>query len=60
MLRKRDAENRMVLNNVLMNGHYELLEYLLDSHVDALRDTPYTLEGKTTLLHQLFAAGMFI
>ena len=49
--RKRDPEGRFILNNVLINGHAHMLEYLLDNWVEAHANLPLTLEGNTTVLH---------
>ena len=51
MFRKRDPEGRFIFNNVLMNGHAHMLEYLLENWVDAHANLPLTLEGNTTVLH---------
>ena len=60
MFRKRDPEGRFIFNNVLMNGHAHMLEYLLENWVDAHANLPLTLEGNTTVLHQALAKATFV
>ena len=60
MFRKRDPEGRFIFNNVLINGHAHMLEYLLESWADAHANLPLTLEGNTTVLHQAFSKAAFI
>ena len=57
--RKRDPEGRFIFNNVLMNGHAHMLEYLLENWVDAHASLPLTLEGNTTVLHQALCRAAF-
>jgi len=59
MFRKRDPEGRFIFNNVLMNGHLHMLEYLLENHVEAHANLPLTLEGNTTVLHQALTRAAF-
>ena len=60
MFRKRDPEGRFIFNNVLINGHAHMLEYLLDNWVDAHANLPLTLEGNTTVMHQALAKAAFV
>jgi len=59
MFRKRDPEGRFIFNNVLMNGHALMLEYLVENWVDAHANLPLTLEGNTSVLHQSLAKAPF-
>ena len=59
MFRKRDPEGRFIFNNVLMNGHPHMLEYLLDNWVEAHANLPLSLEGNTTVLHQALCKAAF-
>ena len=51
MFKKRDPEGKFIFNNVLLNGHVDMLEYLLENWADAHANLPLTLEGSTTVLH---------
>lgn len=51
MFKKRDPEGKFIFNNVLLNGHVELLRYLLENWADAHANLPLSLEGNTTVLH---------
>ncbi len=57
--RKRDPEGRFIFNNVLLNGHVHMLEYLLTNWVEAHVNLPLTLEGNTTVLHQALCRAAF-
>lgn len=57
--RKRDPEGRFIFNNVLLNGHVHMLEYLLTNWVEAHANLPLTLEGNTTVLHQALCRAAF-
>ena len=35
MFQKRDAEGKLLINNVLLNGHADLLEYIVTNWIDA-------------------------
>lgn len=59
MFRKRDPEGRFIFNNVLMNGHAHMLEYILDNWLEAHSSLPLTLEGSTSVLHQALAKAAF-
>lgn len=52
VFRKRDAEGKLIINNVLLNGHLDMLEYILTHWIDALNNLDLSLEGHTSLLHQ--------
>ena len=51
LFRKRDPEGKFLLNLILLNGHDQMLAYVLENFKEAMRDLPLTLEGKTTVLH---------
>ena len=51
MLTKRDPEGKLIFNNVLLYGHADMLEYLLENWAQAHVNIPLTLEGNTTVLH---------
>lgn len=51
MFRKRDPDGKFIFNNVLLNGHADILEYLLKNWALAHSNLPLTLEGNTTVLH---------
>lgn len=52
ILKKRDAEGKLIINNVLLNGHVDMLEYILTHWIGAHANVVLTLEGHTTVLHQ--------
>ena len=60
VFKRRDPEGKFVINNVLMNGHAHMLEYLLLNWFDAHANLPLTLEGNTTLLHQALCKAAFV
>jgi hypothetical protein len=60
MFRKRDPEGRFIFNNALMNGHADMVEYLLDNWVEAHASLPLTLEGNTSVLHQALSKAAFL
>ena len=60
MFRKRDPEGRFIFNNVLLNGHAHMLEYILDNWLEAHSNLPLTLEGNTTVLHQCLCQAAFL
>ena len=51
MFKKRDPEGKFIFNNVLLNGHVHMLEYLLENWGQAHENLPLTLEGNTSVLH---------
>ena len=51
MFKKRDPEGKFIFNNVLLNGHVHMLEYLLENWGQAHANLPLTLEGNTSVLH---------
>ena len=51
VFKRRDPEGKFVINNVLMNGHAQMLEYILENWMEANANLPLTLEGNTTVLH---------
>ena len=51
MFKKRDPEGKFIFNNVLLNGHVHMLEYILENWAEAHANLPLTLEGSTTVLH---------
>jgi len=57
--RKRDPEGRFIFNNVLLNGHVHILEYLLNNWAEAHANLPLSLEGNTTVLHQALCKAAF-
>ena len=57
--RKRDPEGRFIFNNVLLNGHVHILEYLLNNWTEAHANLPLSLEGNTTVLHQALCKAAF-
>jgi hypothetical protein len=60
MFKRRDPEGKFVINNVLMNGHAHMLEYLLENWMEAHANLPLTLEGNTSVLHQAMCKAAFI
>lgn len=56
---RRDAENKLIINNVLLGGHAELLEYILTNWLDAHTGVRLSLEGHTSLLHQAMCQAIF-
>ena len=59
MFRKRNHEGRFIFNNVLMNGHAHMLEYLVENWADAHASLPLTLDSNTSVLHQALAKAAF-
>ena len=59
MFKKRDPEGKFIFNNVLLNGHVDMLEYLLEHWAEAHANLPLTLEGNTTVLHQALCKAAF-
>lgn len=51
IFKKRDAEGKLIINNVLLNGHVAMLEYILTNWVSSHTNLGLTLEGCTTVLH---------
>ena len=60
VFKRRDPEGKFVINNVLMNGHAHMLEYILENWMEANANLPLTLEGNTTVLHQAMCRAAFI
>ena len=60
VFKRRDPEGKFVINNVLMNGHAHMLEYLLENWMEAHANLPLTLEGNTSVLHQAMCKAAFI
>ena len=60
VFKRRDPEGKFVINNVLMNGHAPMLEYILENWMEANANLPLTLEGNTTVLHQAMCRAAFI
>jgi hypothetical protein len=56
---RRDAEDKLIINNVLLGGHVDLLEYILTHWLDAHATIRLSLEGHTSLLHQAMCQAMF-
>ena len=59
MFKKRDPEGKFIFNNVLLNGHVHMLEYILENWAEAHANLPLTLEGSTTVLHQALCKAAF-
>jgi|LakMenEpi03Aug12_release.lakeMendotaPanAssembly.Ray.scaffolds.fasta_scaffold106443_4 hypothetical protein len=51
IFKKRDAEGKLIINNVLLNGHAAMLEYILTNWASSHANLSLTLEGHTTVLH---------
>ena len=51
IFKKRDAEGKLIINNVLLNGHAVMLEYILNNWASSHTNVNLTLEGNTTVLH---------
>lgn len=49
--KRRDPESRFILNNVLLNGHLPMLDYLLSEFAKDHLGLHLTLEGNFTVLH---------
>lgn len=60
MFKKRDPEGKFIFNNVLLNGHVHMLQYLLENWAEAHANLPLTLEGNTTVLHQALYKAAFV
>ena len=60
VFKRRDPEGKFVINNVLMNGHAHMLEYLLENWMEAHSNLPLTLEGNTSVLHQAMCKAAFV
>lgn len=60
MFKKRDPEGKFIFNNVLLNGHVDMLEYLLENWAQAHASLPLTLEGNMTVLHQALCQAAFL
>lgn len=56
---RRDAEDKLIINNVLLGGHADLLEYILTHWLDAHLNVRLSLEGQTSLLHQAMCQAVF-
>jgi hypothetical protein len=50
--KRRDPEGRFILNNVLLNGHLPMLDFILNEHADQHIGLNLTLDGNLTVLHQ--------
>lgn len=48
-----------MINNALLNGHADILEYILTHWLDAHTSIRLSLEGHTSLIHQALAQAMF-
>ena len=59
VFKRRDPEGKFIINNVLMNGHAHMLEYLLENWLDAHANLPLALEGNTSVLHQAMCKAAF-
>lgn len=59
IFKRRDAEGKLIINNVLLNGHADMLEYILTHWIDALNNIELSLEGRTSLFHQAMCKAMF-
>jgi hypothetical protein len=60
VFKKRDPEGKFIINNVLMNGHVHMLEYLLSEWAEPQCNLPLTLEHQTTVIHQALAMAAFV
>ena len=60
MFKRRDPEGKFIINNVLLNGHVHMLEYLLDQWLDTHANLPLVMEGNTSVLHQAMCKAAFL
>lgn len=45
VFKRRDAEGKLIINNVLLNGHVEMLDYILTNWKEANQGINLSLEG---------------
>jgi hypothetical protein len=57
--KRRDPEGRFILNNVLLNGHLPMLDYILNEHAEQHIGLNLTLDGNLTVLHQALTQAAF-
>ena len=60
MFKKRDPEGKFIFNNILLNGHAHMLEYILAHWLEAHANLPLTLEGNFSVLHQALAKASYV
>lgn len=59
IFQKRDPEGKLLINNALLNGHADIVEYILEHWLDAHANIRLSLEGNTSLIHQALSQSMF-
>ena len=59
LFRKKDVEGHNIINNILLNGHLDMLQYVFEKWLDAHKGLTLTLDGNITLLHQAFCQATF-
>ena len=59
IFQRRDPEGKLLINNALLNGHADIVEYILTNWLDAHANIKLSLEGHTSLVHQALSQAMF-
>lgn len=59
IFQRRDPEGKFLINNALLHGHADIVEYILTHWLEAHTGIRLSLEGHTSLVHQALAQAMF-
>lgn len=55
IFQRRDPEGKFLINNALLHGHADIVEYILTHWLEAHTGIRLSLEGHTSLVHQALA-----
>jgi hypothetical protein len=53
--KRRDPEGRFIINNILLRGHADMLEFLLENWASEHAGLQLTLDGHLSIFHQAMA-----